>query len=114
MLSCIFPSLVLSCVVFQGPTVTIDALYLDFGLLAVGESVSKQLPIFNHSQCPVRFHLTQAAAGGKLPVEDLEWDEEGLPKLPALVLHACLCTCVCGWVGVLSLSVRHPTGFSLP
>ena len=64
-----------------------DVLYLDFGLLAVGESASKQLPIFNHSRCPVMFHLAQAIAGGQLSAEDLEWDEEGLPKLPALVLH---------------------------
>ena len=90
---------VLTCFVslFQGPVVTMDALYLDFGLLAVGESVSKQLPLFNHSRCPVRFSLSQAIASGgqPLPVEDLEWDKEGLPKLSTLVLYACVCASVC-------------------
>ena len=82
-----------------------DALYLDFGLLAVGESASKQLPIFNHSCCPVRFCLTQAVAGGPLPVEDLEWDEDGLAKLPALVFRACVCVCVCVCVCLVSLCI---------
>ena len=74
-----------------------DAQYLDFGLLAVGDSASKQLSIFNHSRCPVRFRLSQAVADGQQQqlVEDLEWDEEGLPRLPALVLLAYMCLFVC-------------------
>ena len=79
-----------------------DAQYLDFGLVAVGDSTCRQLSIFNHSRCPVKFRLSQAVTGGQQQElrEDLEWDEKGLPKLPALVLLAYMCVCMCASVCV--------------